>query len=322
MRCWAAVYAPRFQAPSATTLDLGVPLVQLAAGPNGQYTTTYPNGFTEQGQYRVVFYARDTAQAYAIPVLVMKDTGLTPTPTNTPTATPTATPSRTPTSTATPTYTLTSIPTDTPTATPSRTPTATATPTRTPTVTATPTPTGTSTSTPTRTSTPTPTSPPGDELEPDNTCAQAKVISVDGAAQTHTFHVPGDQDWIKFYALPNTTYIIETANPGADSDPVLLLYDSCARDALGGADNAFGQTVRLEWDVTGNTRWFYLKLQQFDTALFWIDHPLRYLGGKGCDAAASAQESTLRGGGCDHTKRAVAAERRTRCGALHRQLAA
>ena len=26
--------------------------------------------------------------------------------------------------------------------------------------------------------------------------------------------------------------------------------------------------MRLEWDVTGNTRWFYLKLQQFDTALF------------------------------------------------------
>ena len=213
-KVWAAVYAPSFREPTGMTLNLGVPLVRLDAAPNGQYTVTYPNGFTEQGEYRVAFDARDRSEAYSTPVLVIKSTATTPTPTSTSTPTSTATPSRTPTSTATPTYTLTSIPTDTPTATPSRTPTATATPTCTPTVTATPTPTGTSTSTPTRTSTPTPTSPPGDELEPDNTCAQAKVISVDGAAQTHTFHVPGDQDWIKFYALPNTTYIIETSESG------------------------------------------------------------------------------------------------------------
>ena len=80
--------------------------------------------------------------------------------------------------------------------------------------------------------------------------------------------MPGDQDWIKFYAQANTTYIIQTANPGPDSDPVLLLFDSCAGGALGGDDNAFGQTVRLEWDVTGESRWLYLKLQQFDPAVF------------------------------------------------------
>jgi hypothetical protein len=70
---WAAVYAPSFQEPSGTTLSLGVPVVQLAADPNvsGKYTTAYPNGFSEPGEYRVVFYARDRADDYATPRLVI-----------------------------------------------------------------------------------------------------------------------------------------------------------------------------------------------------------------------------------------------------------
>ena len=52
-------------------------MVQLTADPNvsGQYTTPYPNGFAEQGQYRVVFYARDKADDYATPRLVIPGTG-------------------------------------------------------------------------------------------------------------------------------------------------------------------------------------------------------------------------------------------------------
>jgi len=76
---WAAVYAPSFQEPSGTTLSLGVPVVQLAADPDvsGQYATTYPNGFSEQGQYRVVFYARDKSDGYAPPRLVIPAAGST-----------------------------------------------------------------------------------------------------------------------------------------------------------------------------------------------------------------------------------------------------
>jgi len=68
---WAAVYAPSFQEPSGTTLNLGVPVVQMQADPivSGKYTTSYPNGFTEAGQYQVVFYARDKADDYAAPRL-------------------------------------------------------------------------------------------------------------------------------------------------------------------------------------------------------------------------------------------------------------
>ncbi len=183
------------------------------------------------------------------------------------TPTPTSTPTRT--LTPTPTTTGTQLPTNTPTVTPtaSNTPTITQTPTASNTPTATPTRTATPTAT--RTATPTATSgPPGDAYEPDETCAAAKAIVTDGSTQTHNFHVPGDQDWIKFFALANTTYIIQTSNPGLDSDPVLLLYDSCAGGSLGGDNGAFGQTVRLEWDVTGDSRWFYIKLQQFDPAIY------------------------------------------------------
>lgn len=172
----------------------------------------------------------------------------------------TPTPTSTPTRTLTPTSTTTG--TQPPTNTPTRTPTASNTPTKTLTPTVTNTPTITLTATPTATS-----GAPGDAYEPDDTCATAKAIVADGSTQTHTFHVPGDQDWIKFYGLANTTYVIQTSNPGANSDPVLLLFDSCTGGSLGGDDGAFGQTVRLEWDVT-DSRWYYLKLQQFDPAIY------------------------------------------------------
>ncbi len=194
---------------------------------------------------------------------------VTPTPTRTPTPTNTATPTATP--THTPTATATASPTATPTA--SNTPTRTATPTasNTPTASSTPTQTATPTATSTATRTATPTSGvPGDPYENDDTCANARPISTDGTVQTHTFHVAGDRDWIKFTAAAHKTYIIQTTNPGARSDPVLFLYDACDDVPLGSDDNAFGQTVRLEWDIeTAGT--YYLKLQQHDPSIFGPD---------------------------------------------------
>jgi hypothetical protein len=70
---WVAVYAPSFQEPTATTVNLGVPIVRLEADPQnaGAYQATYPNGFTETGAYRVVFYAQDRAGMQAPPVLAI-----------------------------------------------------------------------------------------------------------------------------------------------------------------------------------------------------------------------------------------------------------
>jgi hypothetical protein len=147
------------------------------------------------------------------------------------------------------------------------------TPTSTPTRTLTPTPTKTSTSTPTRTRTPTPTVTPtglGDAYEDDDSCVRASTIPTDGTPQTHTFHDEGDPDWVKFTAMTNKTYVIETSNVGPRSDAVLSLYDACEAPPLAAEDNAFAPTVRLEWDATQSGT-YYLKLQQHDTTIYGDD---------------------------------------------------
>lgn len=191
-------------------------------------------------------------------------------------STPTPTPTSTSTRTVTPTHTPTSTGTALPTSTPTQTPTATATPTVTPTPTATGSPMPTHTSTPTPTITPTPTAtststlppPPGDGYEPDDTCAQAYAVLPNGLTRTHTFHVPGDQDWVKFTAPAKRTYVLEVSNTGTYADPVAMVYNLCSttQPPLGGEDNPFGPSLRLEWDgVSGVT--YYIKLMQHDPSV-------------------------------------------------------
>jgi hypothetical protein len=68
---WAAIYPPGFQEPDEVTLNLQVPTVRLepdASVPN-RYTFNYINGFTEAGDYRIVFYAQDRLGIHAQPRL-------------------------------------------------------------------------------------------------------------------------------------------------------------------------------------------------------------------------------------------------------------
>jgi len=183
-------------------------------------------------------------------------------------AAPSPTPTPTLTATALPTGTSTPTPTATPTVTPRRTSTPTPTPTPTLTPTATSVPTGTAT--PTATVTPTAGYYTPDSYEPDDSCRQASTLATNGSRQTHTFHVEGDEDWVQFNALANKTYVIETSNVGPDSDGVLFLHDSCDDPPLASDDNAFGQTVRMEWDATRSTT-YYLMLRQHDPSVFGDD---------------------------------------------------
>ena len=59
---WAAVYAPSFQEPVYTSLELGVPLIELEEDPLQEdvYSAHY-NAFSEEGAYRLVIYAADEA---------------------------------------------------------------------------------------------------------------------------------------------------------------------------------------------------------------------------------------------------------------------
>ena len=66
---WAAVFPPSFEEPSNVTLNLNVPTVRLEPVPDqeGRYTFAYANGFTEEGDYRVIFYAQDRLGINAVP---------------------------------------------------------------------------------------------------------------------------------------------------------------------------------------------------------------------------------------------------------------
>ncbi len=107
----------------------------------------------------------------------------------------------------------------------------------------------------------------GDGYEIDDTCSVANPIATDGTLQTHTFHDAGDQDWIKFTTEANKTYIIQTTNVGDQHDGVLFLHNICEAPALEAETNAFGQTVRLEWNSTSAST-YYLMFRQHDPAIY------------------------------------------------------
>lgn len=106
----------------------------------------------------------------------------------------------------------------------------------------------------------------GDAYEEDDTCSAARLIETTGVQQNHTFHDVGDRDWLRFAAVVNKSYIIEIRNVGADADAIVNLYDSCTDALQAQGTNAFGSTVRLEWDSTRNGD-YYLEIQQFDPTL-------------------------------------------------------
>lgn len=67
---WAAVYPPSFEEPEDVTINLNVPVVRLEAieGEPGRWRVEYPNGFREEGDYRIIFYAQDRIGIHAPPV--------------------------------------------------------------------------------------------------------------------------------------------------------------------------------------------------------------------------------------------------------------
>lgn len=109
----------------------------------------------------------------------------------------------------------------------------------------------------------------GDTFEVDDSCAEARPIVVDGAAQQHTFHDNGDRDWLRFSAQANRTYIIEVNNLNR-SQATVYLHDVCDAPFSAEGVNAFGNTVHLEWNSQKNGD-FYLKLQQYDPSVYGAD---------------------------------------------------
>jgi hypothetical protein len=101
---------------------------------------------------------------------------------------------------------------------------------------------------------------PGDIYETDDTCGAASAIATNGSVQTHTFHDQGDTDWVKFQGQAGKTYVVQVDNVGAGVDAVVGLYGACEGAPLDSGDNAFGPTIRIEWDCIAAGE-YYLRLQ-------------------------------------------------------------
>lgn len=112
------------------------------------------------------------------------------------------------------------------------------------------------TATPTEAATPDPRT-AADAFEPDDTCSQARPLTVDALAQEHTFHRPGDADWVVFPATQGAKYRIEAEVPtGSRANIVFEVYENCGVTRLGGAGEAFTNQARLviEAPATGSLR--------------------------------------------------------------------
>ena len=87
-----------------------------------------------------------------------------------------------------------------------------------------------------------------DAYEPDNSPAEANPILTNGTMQSHTFHIPGDEDWVIFPATEGNEYIIETHNLGASADTYINLYDSNGVTILDGDDDGgVGWCSKIVW---------------------------------------------------------------------------
>jgi len=92
-----------------------------------------------------------------------------------------------------------------------------------------------------------------DEYEPDDTMAEASEILV-GTPQTHSIHVPRDEDWVFFRAEEGETYAIETSDLRGETDTIIYLYDEDAQELAQNDDGGRESLAsRIVWsaDYTG-----------------------------------------------------------------------
>lgn len=194
-------------------------------------------------------------------VSIIQDSG----PRFTPTPPPTRTPAPTPSPTRSPTVTPTPVPTRSPTATPTPSATSTASPTGTAVPSSTSSPTATRTATMSATPAPTatrflPAKP--DRYEPDDTPGQANALTLGDPAQEHTFHQPGDVDWVSFSAIAGGRYLLHAVGAG-DTRVTLALYAADGQTLLALSKPGTGPEVLLLWRAPA-TDGYLLKMSERD----------------------------------------------------------
>src|SRR5262249_18707071 len=91
------------------------------------------------------------------------------------------------------------------------------------------------------------------DFEPDSSCSQAGLLLVNGALQQHTFHIEGDNDWMRFDAIGGQTYRIEAQSlPGSPADLDMEVYASCETTPSQLWNPDFTPGVRLDVPATAS----------------------------------------------------------------------
>jgi hypothetical protein len=101
----------------------------------------------------------------------------------------------------------------------------------------------------------------GDVYEPDDTCAQASAIPVDGAIQHHTFHDQRDMDWVSFDTISGTTYVVQANSTSEDVDLMLELYDICDHPIVSDT-NTLGSDAHIVFQASASDT-YYVKASNY-----------------------------------------------------------
>ena len=101
-----------------------------------------------------------------------------------------------------------------------------------------------------------------DAYEPDDSPAEATPITVNGAAQSHTFTLD-DQDWISFDVTSTTaTYVMETSNLSTSCDTYMYLYDTNGITVLDQNDDYIDLESRIT-RIFSSTGTYYIVVEHF-----------------------------------------------------------
>ena len=101
--------------------------------------------------------------------------------------------------------------------------------------------------------------------EPNDSCAEARLIPTDGAIQNHTFTSPADADWAYFTIEAGDEYLIEALTPVDSAANIRVsLYADCASGEIDGQDKSFSPDVRVRFSAPFNGR-VYLFLRNENT---------------------------------------------------------
>lgn len=85
-----------------------------------------------------------------------------------------------------------------------------------------------------------------DAFEPDNTCAEATELVMNGVAQTHNLHPVGDVDWVQFTVQSGVRYKLDVAGVDISAD----IHPTCTANA------SFSGSVPQEFTAITNGTYF------------------------------------------------------------------